>query len=216
MHDDSDEDPVTHWESRYASRSAVWSGAANASLVEAVADLEVGSALDLGCGEGGDVIWLARRGWAATGVDLSPTAVRRATEAARAAGLDIHRASFVAADLATWESEETYDLVTASFLQSMVELPRTKILRRAAERVAQGGHLLIVSHAAPPPWAAATFAEKHAHRSHFPTPASELVDLALDDDSWTVLIAEVRARRATGPDGEDATLDDTVVMLRRH
>ncbi|PZU36664.1 MAG: class I SAM-dependent methyltransferase, partial [Microbacterium sp.] len=47
-------------------------------------------------------------------------------------------------------------------------------------------------------------------------PASELVDLALDDDSWTVLIAEVRARRATGPDGEDATLDDTVVMLRRH
>jgi SAM-dependent methyltransferase len=208
-------DPAAHWEQRYASRGPVWSGGANTSLVAAVAELDPGAALDLGCGEGGDAIWLAQTGWKVFGVDLSPTAVRRATDAARSAGLGDDRVSFVAADLATWTSEDRFDLVSAAFLQSMVELPRTAILRRAAGWVRPGGHLLIVSHAAPPPWAAATFAERHAHPSHFPTPSSELAELALDDAEWSVVVAEVPKRRATGPDGEDAILADTVVMLRR-
>ena len=39
-----------------------------------------GVALDLGCGEGGDAIWLARQGWRVTAVDVSATALDRAGE----------------------------------------------------------------------------------------------------------------------------------------
>ncbi|MGH3451084.1 MAG: class I SAM-dependent methyltransferase, partial [Haloechinothrix sp.] len=51
-------------------------------LVTEVADLPPGQALDVGCGEGADALWLARRGWQVTAVDISRTALQRAAAAA--------------------------------------------------------------------------------------------------------------------------------------
>lgn len=65
------------WEERYTASERIWSGRVNAVLAEIAAGLEPGAALDLGCGEGADVIWLAERGWRAAGVDVSATAVQR-------------------------------------------------------------------------------------------------------------------------------------------
>ncbi|WP_449282976.1 FAD-dependent oxidoreductase [Leucobacter sp.] len=210
---DADEEPTAFWERRYAGAGPVWSGRVNRTLAETVADWEPGSALDLGCGEGGDVLWLAERGWRATGIDLSETAIARAREAA--AGRGGGGARFVAADLGRWIEDPhsaagaagPFDLVTASFLQSPVELPRERILRAAADRVAPGGRLVVISHAAPPPWA-------EGHRGPFPSPESELALLGLDPERWSVT-AEVRTREATGPDGAASTLDDTVVVAQR-
>lgn len=154
------EDPATFWERRYAGADAIWSGNVNESLVSAVAGLTPGRSLDLGCGEGGDVLWLAARGWRAKGIDLSRTAISRA--ASRAAELGLVNAEFVASDLALWvaqssgadvgRSDEQFDLITASFLQSPVELPRALILRAALMRLAPGGRLVLISHASAPPW----------------------------------------------------------------
>ncbi len=44
------------WEDFYRERPAVWSGKPNSLLVGEVSDLTPGTALDLGCGEGGDAI----------------------------------------------------------------------------------------------------------------------------------------------------------------
>ena len=52
------------WEGHYRRRGRVWSGRPNPVLVDVVGSLRPGTALDLGCGEGGDVIWLARQGCA--------------------------------------------------------------------------------------------------------------------------------------------------------
>ncbi len=201
--------PTDFWEDRYASSERVWSGRVNDALVQVVSGLAPGRALDLGCGEGGDVIWLAQRGWEATGVDISETATRRAAAAARQDGLPEDRVHFVAADLATWVPTDAYDLVTASFLQSPVHLPREEILRRAAAHVTPGGRLLVIAHAKMPPWADA----RAHHHDDLPTPAEEVAALRLD--TWTVEAAEVRPRQATGPDGSSVVLEDTVVCLRR-
>lgn len=202
--------PADFWEERYAGSDKVWSGNVNAVLANVASLLPPGRALDLGCGEGGDVIWLARHGWDATGADISPTAIRRAATAAEAAGVDAGRARFLATDLAELP-EGAYDLVTASFLHSPVALAREDILRSAAERVAPGGHLLITSHAGPPPWAEAS--DTHHHR--FPTPQEEVESLGLDPQQWQVVVAEVRTRETTAPDGEPTTIDDGVVLIRR-
>lgn len=85
--DDRPQDPAAFWEARYAGNQRVWSGRANAALMTVAADLVPGSALDLACGEGADVLWLAERGWQATGVDISASAVERGRAAAAAAGL---------------------------------------------------------------------------------------------------------------------------------
>ena len=74
------------WDARYSEQDALWSGRANGRLVAEVADLAPGSALDVGCGEGADAIWLAGEGWTVTAIDISDVALRRAREAAAQAG----------------------------------------------------------------------------------------------------------------------------------
>src|SRR5882724_9759517 len=76
-----------YWEGRYQEHDHIWSGKPNALLVREVAALPPGAALDLGCGEGGDAIWLAQQGWRVTAVDISATALRRGAD--HAVGLDI-------------------------------------------------------------------------------------------------------------------------------
>ena len=212
-------EPKAFWDDRYASAGErMWSGKANPSLVRVVEELAPGRALDLGCGEGGDVLWLAQQGWDATGIDISSVAVERATAAAAELGLPADRARFVATDLSTWSGGgETYDLVTASFFQSPVELPRFEVLRRAAGLVANGGHLLVIAHADFPPWASPEDRAAHtgegSHR--FFTPEEEVTELALPSAEWDVVIAEPRDRPATAPDGTPSHLTDSVVLLRR-
>lgn len=202
--------PREFWENRYREKDGIWSGRANTMLVRTVAELPPGRALDLGSGEGGDAIWLAERGWQVTGVELSGIAIARAVAAAADRGVATGRVNFVAADLQTWRTDERYDLVCACFLQSPVEFARDEVLRRAATLVAPGGHLLVVAHAAAPPWSGLAGDPSIV----FPTPAGDLAALALSDD-WDVLVCEVRTRPATGPDGQESTLEDSVVLVRR-
>lgn len=105
--------------------------------------------------------------------------------------------------------EGPFDLVSASFLQSPVALDRQRILQTAAARVAVGGHLLVVSHAAAPPWSA------HQHSAEeMPTLDGDLTALA-PREAWEVRVGELRTRSAKGPHGEDATLDDLVILAKR-
>jgi len=214
-------DPAAYWEGQYAESDRRWSGRVNATMAEVVRDLPVGEALDLGCGEGGDAVWLAEQGWRVTAVDLSPTAVARGAVGAQARDV-VDRITWIAHDLATWSTNESFDLVTASFFHSSVDLPRTEILRRAAAQIRVGGHLLIVSHVFEssedvPPWAWRHREDGHADpHSVLLTPAQEVDELGLDPATWEVVLTEIRSREATGPDGKQtATVKDGVVLARR-
>ena len=78
---------AAEWDTRYSERDgARWSGRPNGRLLAEAASLTPGQALDVGCGEGADAIWLARSGWTVTAIDISEVAVTRAREAAERAG----------------------------------------------------------------------------------------------------------------------------------
>ncbi|MBN9178114.1 MAG: methyltransferase domain-containing protein [Microbacterium sp.] len=201
------------WEQRYADIDRVWSGRVNKTTAAVVTELTAGhvggSVLEIGCGEGADAVWMAERGWTVTAVDVSRTAVDRARAAARERGIQIDFASVDAAgDLPTGP----FDLVVSSFLHSWEpDFPRIAILRDALTRVAPGGRMLAVSHAALPPW-------KQDAPEHLPllrTPTEELALLGLDADDWVIELAELRARDLHGPDGTPAVIDDGVLLVRR-
>lgn len=63
------------WDERYRSTHRGRNEEPHPNLVAEVADLDPGSALDIGTGEGSDAIWLAERGWRVTAVDISPVAL---------------------------------------------------------------------------------------------------------------------------------------------
>lgn len=200
------------WEARYAEVDGFWSGRVNATLADVAAPLPPGTALDVGCGEGGDAVWLAQHGWTVTGVDVSATAIRRAADAARARGLGADRVTFVEVDAVDALPDGTFDLVTASFLHSWErDFPRLHVLRSAAARVAPGGHLLVVSHVAPPPWVRDLPPEAPILRD----PRDELALLALPRDQWATELVEVRPRDVADPDGNPAVIEDGVLLLRR-
>ncbi|MFN3601919.1 MAG: FAD-dependent oxidoreductase [Dietzia sp.] len=217
---DSTGTPAEYWEGEYADNGPRWSGAVNATTAAVVAPVPAGSALELGCGEGGDAVWLAEQGWDVTAVDLAPTATSRGADAAATRGV-ADRIDWVAQDLTTWTTDKRFDLVTASFFHSPVELSRTRVLRRAAEWIRPGGHLLLVSHvfeseADVPPWAHRPDAGDHTGHLDLPTPTEEAAELALDPSVWELVLAEIRPREAVGPDGrQTATVKDGVLLYRR-
>ncbi len=196
------------WEGVYTAGER-WSGRPNALLVRAVEDLPPGTALDLGCGEGGDLVWLASRGWTATGADVSPTALARAARHAADAGV-AERVRLEEHDLGASLPAGPFDLVAASFLHSIAHLDREDVLRRAAAAVAPGGSLVVIGHVGVPPWADASH-----HHVHLPEPQEVRDALAGATAGWEVLREEVVQREVTGPEGQVAHVGDSVLHLRR-
>jgi SAM-dependent methyltransferase len=197
------------WNTRYADKDAIWSGNPNVVLVTEVADLPPGRALDVGAGEGADVLWLAARGWAVTGADISSVALARAAQEAQRQRLEV---DWRQVDLLNDPpAPASYDLVTAHFMH----LPgpdRRALYAALADAVVPGGTLLLVGH----------------HPSHLPggghRPAL-LVTLFTPDlvpelapDDWAIDVAEVRQRVARdpgNPSGPQIMLSDTVLRARR-
>jgi SAM-dependent methyltransferase len=101
--------------------------------------LPVGSALDLGCGTGENVLKLAERGWSVVGVDWAAHAIQLATQAAHEGELD---AQFTVADITNWEPTRSFDLVLSTY--SLPGRERSKrALQTAQKALAPGGTLLV-------------------------------------------------------------------------
>jgi SAM-dependent methyltransferase len=180
---------------------------ANGVLVTEITGLAPGHALDVGCGEGGDALWLARHGWQVTAVDISPTALRRAAAAAAAADLT-GRVTWTRADLtAVPPPAGTFDLVSAQYFP-LTHQPDHRALRGLLDAVAPGGTLLFAGHdlAGLPPDQERGFDPADHYRP------DEVAGLLGHD--WTVLVDETRPRTAPAPPGTHHT-HDTVLRARR-
>jgi SAM-dependent methyltransferase len=204
----TDDEAALFWESHYGTRRA-WDGRANPLLVETAEPLSPGAALDMGCGAGGDTMWLARHGWQVTAVDISGTAVERVRELARELGVG-SRVTAEQHDLARSFPAGEFDLVSAQYLHTPFPFPRSRVLRTAARALRPGGLLLVVDHGSTAPWSWNQDPDRH-----FPTPGEIATGLDLDAEQWAVRRADMPRRRASGPAGETATVTDNVLVVQR-
>ncbi|MCW2623098.1 MAG: methyltransferase type 11 [Frankiales bacterium] len=133
---------AAEWDERYSDADQVWSGEPNGALVAEVAGLAPGTALDVGCGEGADAVWLSRAGWQVTALDVSEVALERARRHAAEAGVEIRWLSAGLLDATL----STYDLVSAQY-PALRRTPDGGAERRLLAAVAPGGTLLVVHHA---------------------------------------------------------------------
>jgi 2-polyprenyl-3-methyl-5-hydroxy-6-metoxy-1,4-benzoquinol methylase len=194
------------WEERYSGESDYWSGNPNPQLVAEVSGLTPGTALDVGCGEGGDVVWLARRGWRVTGADFAANGLARAARHAEEAQV-ADRVDWWQVDARAFAAGgRSYDLVTTHFLHPP-DGGMTEVTRRLSEAVAPGGHLLVVGHAP-----SEVFTQLTANQRRAMFVAEDLLPGL--PDGFDVLVAEQRPRTVVR-DGVTVDIDDSTLFARR-
>ena len=176
----------------------------NARLSAEVRNLHPGLALDAGCGQGSDTLWLAGRGWQVTAVDFSATALAHARSTAEAVGADVaDRIEWVEGDLAIWTPQPSrYDLVACLYVHAAGSVE--EMVRRMAEGVAPGGTLFLVGHRPIDPATGAATAAADQVQVSVDTAAA-----ALDPSRWELIVAEDRPRAMAG------TGVDAVISARR-
>jgi SAM-dependent methyltransferase len=201
-------DAVDFWEKLYRKKSPKSGGQPSATLERFLTDREPGEALELGCAKGDDAVWLAKKGWQVTAVDISETALSYAETNAQRQGVS-DRIDFQQHDLSVSFPDIRCDLVTAMFLQTPLDFPRNEVLKKAAHSLNSGGLLLIVSHGARAPWSWAK-ADKD-----YPTARENLCELKLGANEWGELHVGEEKRMAHGPDNQKATVTDAIIFLRR-
>lgn len=134
------------WDERFSGSELVYGASANDVVVELTTSLPRGSAVDIGCGEGRNAVFLATRGWTVEGIDFSQVALDKAARLAQnSPRAVIERLTWTCADLTTADFGTSRDLALISY----IHLPpdqRRDLLRRAQDALAPGGALLVLGH----------------------------------------------------------------------
>ena len=195
------------WDERY-SGEPVWSGRPNEALVVEAEGLTPGRALDVGCGEGADAVWLARRGWRVTALDISPKAVERTEVKAAEAG--VHVVGIAAGLLEAALPDASFDLISAMY-PALLRTATCDAERRLLDLVAPGGTLLVVHHAD---------VDRDHPLAHGCDPdeyvsPDDVRAIAVGRGDWDVVVSERRERSVSQGAGAHHHKDDLVLRLHR-
>ena len=198
---------AAEWDARYSEHDGPrWSGRPNGRLLAEVASLTPGRALDVGCGEGADAIWLARNGWTVTAIDVSEVAVGRAQAAAELAGAAVE---WICGDaVATPFPASSFDLVSMQY-PALPKAAGEAAVRALLDPVRPGGLLLAVYHVL-----------TDEHREHMKSQGVDPADYVDADDlarllggAFTIELHAVEPRIDPPPDNPH--IADVVLRARR-
>lgn len=107
---------------------------------------ERGSALDFGCGQGMDALFLAAAGYDVTGLDLSKVGIEQMMAEAERRGLTIKG---IASDFYAWEFDQAYDLILFNSIFHFEKNDRENevaLLTKACEHINLQGLLCLFIH----------------------------------------------------------------------
>ena len=129
---------IDRWEARYRAGSAAYAARPSPLVLDWLGRLPRGRALDVACGLGATAIALADAGFDVEAIDIAPTALARAREAANRRGVTV---DWRCADLADWRLPEArYDLIVN------IHFVNRDLAAQFADALKPGGWLLFEQH----------------------------------------------------------------------
>ena len=197
---------ASDWDERYRHHTHRTSGdQPNEVLVTEIGGQTPGSALEIGCGEGTDAIWLAANGWRVTAIDISQVALDRAAAVAGERGVSVE---WVCAAFGDTPVEPAASDLVFSLYPALRHDPDGSVIGSLIDTVAPGGTLLFVGHAALDP-------EDPRSQGFDPADYIQPADVAarLDDD-WRIVVDETRARTGVTSHGPPHSLDTILKAYR--
>ncbi|MGE3737207.1 MAG: class I SAM-dependent methyltransferase [Blastocatellales bacterium] len=125
------------WNKIYAEEDSRVTDFPNRFLAEVVQGVKPGQALDIGMGQGRNTLFLARRGWDVTGVDIADKGIEMAKKAAARRNLKFNG---VASDFAVFEvGKQRWDLLVGVYMGDLI----TSLAARLVEGLRPGGLLVV-------------------------------------------------------------------------
>lgn len=193
------------WDERYG-EERIWSGRPNGALTVEVDGMAPGQALDVGCGEGADALWLAQRGWRVTAVDISRVALERAASHGGDAEIAWEHGDLTVKS----PPARSFDLVSAHYFPLLQQ--RRDAARRLVDAVAVGGTLLYVGHDL-----SGVEPHDHGHDGDGPDPRDYFTPAGIAEllgADWAIEVNEIRAR-VDVPEASAHFVNDLVLRARR-
>lgn len=134
--------PGARWDAIYQGGAVKVPVNPSTLVLETTANLPPGVALDIGMGNGRNAVYLARKGWKVTGIDVSREAIKQAQAAAAKVGATLE------ANVARFEdippARAKYDLILCMYVSSVATRNAAKIidmLKPGGILVVEGPHL---------------------------------------------------------------------------
>lgn len=125
----------------YQGTGQLWGDSPGRMVRRAARVLPPGRCLDLGCGDGRNLLFLEQAGWTVDAVDLSSAALDAAHRRLGSHGM-APKGSFVQSDAATFRVQPGhYDLVLAYGLYHCLDDARLDVAHRRAQRALRAGGL---------------------------------------------------------------------------
>ncbi len=128
------------WDRAYGRCELTWSIEPHPHVGEELADLPPGRAVELGCGEGRQAIWLASRGWQVTAVDFSRVAVDRGRKIAERHGVEV---DWVVANVLDYHPPAPVDLAMIIYLHLHRD-QLSGVLGKVSAALSPGGTLFVL------------------------------------------------------------------------
>ena len=203
--DEGNEFDASFWDRMYSHRHAARRDEPNPILAEVAEGLAPGVALEVGCGEGTDALWLAKRGWTVTAADISRVALERARAADTAGAV-----TWLQTDLLAWRPpSDTFDLVSAHYLHFPPD-ERSAFFEGLARATRRGGTFLFVAHH--PSDRDSTIGRPSIPDLYF---TSEEFAASLEPASWTIVFGGTRPRSARDREGREIVIHDMMLHAKR-
>ena len=136
----STKNPGARWDQVYLNPDGKVPVNPSTLVLESTANLKPGVALDVGMGNGRNAIYLARKGWKVTGVDISQAAVKQAQAEAAKLKVDLDARS---GDVQRMDiGRARYDLILCMYV-NMVPIRNAK---KFIDALKPGGMLIVEGH----------------------------------------------------------------------
>lgn len=133
-----------HFDKLYKkSKELIWKGFVHEKqLKHILKHIKKGKILDLGAGEGGDAIFLAKKGFDVKAIDISETAINKIKKIAKKEKVSIKAE---AADLETYKIKQNYDaIISFAAIHFLKKQQINKIIKDMKEHTNKGGINIIM------------------------------------------------------------------------